>query len=400
MRILIQNALIYDSANRTFFEGALLIGNSSGEGKIIEVLPEARHAYAHLPVPEVSIEAGGRYLIPGFVDVHTHGRVCEDFNFSDKAGMLRAARSYASVGVTSLFPTLASAPFDKLCASAAVIRELTHSKNDGARILGTHLEGRYLNPSKRGAHASELLVLPNTDELLHFAECSGLPLHLSAALELDGGFEFAECAQKLGATLGLGHTNATFDCAMEAWRQFGVSFTHLYNAMPQIHHREGGAAAAALMSGGYCELICDGMHVAPHMVAFTLKNIGLEKLVLISDSMAAAGSPDGNYTIAGTPAYVRDGVARTPDGALAGSTLDLHHAVENLARFTGIKLSEAILAATRNPAAEVGLEGVVGVISPGAFADLLFADVNESAGRIDVDRVMIGGEYVACHAST
>lgn len=393
VRTLIQNALIYDSAALSFFEGALLIGGSEGEGRIIEVLPEARHAYAHLPQSEMSIDAGGRYLIPGFVDVHTHGRACEDFNFSDREGMLRAARSYAAAGVTSLFPTLASAPFDELCTSAALIRELSGAKSDGARFLGTHLEGRYLNPSKRGAHAAVLLAAPNIEELELFAESAGTPLHMTVALELDGVREFAERAREHGITLGLGHTNATFDQAMDAWRKFGVSFTHLYNAMPQIHHREGGAAAAALMSGGYCELICDGMHVSPHMVAFTLKNIGLEKLVLISDSMAAAGAPDGDYMIAGTPACVRGGVARTPEGALAGSTLDLHRAVENLARFTGIKLSDAILAATRNPAAEVGLEGEVGVISPGAFADLLFADVNEAAGRIDIDRVMIGGRY-------
>ena len=164
--------------------------------------------------------------------------------------------------------------------------------------------------------------------------------------------------------------------------------------MPQIHHREGGAVAAALMSGGYCELICDGMHVAPHMVDLTLRNVGIDRLVLVSDSMAAAGAPDGEYTIAGTPAVVRDGIARTPEGALAGSTLDLRSAVENLARFGNIPIASAVIAATENPAAEVGLEGEVGRIAPGARADFLLCRVDEAEKKIDISRVFVGGTEV------
>lgn len=393
MRILIQNALIYNSPTRSFFEGALLIGEAGGDGRIIDVLPESRHAYANLPMPDLRIDAGGCHLLPGFVDVHTHGRVCEDFNFSDTAGMRRAAASYARAGVTSLFPTLASAPLNELCSQAELIASLKGT-GGGARFLGVHLEGRYLNPRRRGAHNPEYLSALNPAELDGFIGASGLPVHITAALELDGD-AFARRARGLGATLGLGHTDATYDEAYSAWEKYGVSFTHLYNAMPQIHHREGGAAAAALMSGGFCELICDGLHIAPHMVNFTLECIGIDRLVLISDSMAAAGAPDGEYMIAGTPAHVKDGIARTPDGALAGSTLDLHRAVENLARFCDIPISDAVTAATQNPAAEVGLEGEVGVIAPGAAADLLFCRVDEGEKKIDISRVFVGGREIA-----
>lgn len=392
MRILIQNALIYNSVTRSFFEGAVLVGESGGEGRIIDVLPQSRHAYAHLPMPDLRIDAGGCHLVPGFVDVHTHGRVCEDFNFSDEAGMSRAALSYARAGVTSLFPTLASAPFDELCSQAALIASMK-PESGGARFLGVHLEGRYLNPLKRGAHNPEYIAAPDPAELDALAASSGLPLHITAALELDDG-SFARRALEIGATLGLGHTNATYDEAYSAWEKYGVSFTHLYNAMPQIHHREGGAAIAALMSGGFCELICDGFHIAPHMVNFTLESVGIDRLVLVSDSMAAAGAPDGEYTIAGTPAHVKDGIARTPDGALAGSTLDLRHAVENLARFCDISVSDALPAATQNPAAEVGLEGEVGVIAPGAYADMLFCHVDEGEKKIDISRIFVGGREI------
>ncbi len=394
LRTLIENALIYNSTSRSFVEGAILMDSNDNalkrNGRIIDVLPQARHAYAHLPTADKKIDAEGLHVLPGFVDVHTHGRVGEDFNTADIDGMRRAAEAYAAVGVTSIFPTLASAPFDRLCRSAEMIRSL-EADSGGAHFLGVHLEGRYLNPKRRGAHAAEYLVPPSASELEEFAEHAGVPLHISAALELDTCGAFAKKALELGATLGLGHTDATFDEAREAFERYGVSFTHLYNAMPPIHHREGGAAAFALNGGGYCELICDGLHIAPHMVALTLKNIGLDRMVLISDSMAAAGYPDGEYTIAGSPAHVVNGTARTPEGALAGSTLDLCRAVENLSRFCDIPMSDAIVAATLNPAAEVGLAGEVGAIVPGARADMIFCYVDENDKRIDISHVFVGG---------
>ena len=151
---------------------------------------------------------------------------------------------------------------------------------------------------------------------------------------------------------------------------------------------------AAFDSKGYAELICDGLHVSPEMVAMTYRNIGLERLVLITDSMAAAGFPDGDYNIAGSPAIVRDGIARTQDGALAGSTLSLVLAVENLARFCNISISDALVCATLNPAAELGVSDQVGELKRGARADILLASIDESAKKLRVDRVFVGGKEV------
>lgn len=387
MRRLIENALIYCSDERKCVRGTM----TCADGKILSV-DFSDDSCGHSEV-DARTDAGGCLVFPGLVDVHTHGRAGFDFNFADEAEMKLMAKSYALAGTTSLFPTLASAPFDDLTASAEIVRNL-RGKTSGAEFLGVHLEGRYLNPEMRGAHKEELLKNPDAVELKRFMASSGLPLHVSAALELDSDGSFAAAAKSMGATLGLAHTAATYAEAMEVFRMWNVSFTHLYNAMPKIHHRCGGAAVAGLCSDAYAELICDGLHVSSEMVSFTLKNKGLERLVLVTDSMAAAGAPDGDYSIAGNPATVRNGVARTPDGALAGSTLSMRKAVENLSAFCGITLTDAVICATANPASEVGLYEQVGKLIPGARADFLFCRPDEARHDLGISRIFVGGEEI------
>lgn len=387
MRHIIENALIYRAEDRK----CLPANMTCADGKIISV--DFSSGSSAEREADVLTDAAGCCIFPGLVDVHTHGRAGFDFNFADETKMKLMAKSYASAGTTSLFPTLASAPFDDLTASAEIVRNL-RGKTSGAEFLGVHLEGRYLNPEMRGAHREELLKSPDADELKRFVKSSGLPLHVSAALELDSDGSFAAAAKSMGATLGLAHTAATYAEAMEVYRMWNVSFTHLYNAMPKIHHRSGGAAVAGLCSDAYAELICDGLHVSPEMVAFTLKNKGLDRLVLVTDSMSATGAPDGEYFIAGNPAIVKNGIARTPDGALAGSTLSMRKAVENLSAFCGIPLTDAIVCATVNPAAEVGLSDQVGTLAPGKRADFLFCRPDEERHDLGLERVFAGGEEI------
>ncbi len=310
-----------------------------------------------------SLDFSGMLLLPGLVDMHTHGRAGFDFTSATEEQMRLMKADYARHGVTALFPTLASAKKEEWLTSIDRIQAVGFD--------GIHLEGRYLNPARRGAHAPELLAPLDPADLAGVLDRCSLPVHLTAAFELDPDGSFARLAVSRGATLALGHTDATFEEATRAIANGVTCFTHLMNAMPPLHHRAGGAVAAALTSDCFAELIVDGMHIAPEMVKLVYQIKGPEKLILITDSMSATGCPDGNYAIAGQPVVVKNGRAETLEGKLAGSTLNLWDAVKNLVSFAGAPLAEAVLCATRNPARALGISERVGAIAPGRRADLL-----------------------------
>ena len=306
------------------------------------------------------------YILPGLVDVHTHGRSGFDFNLATTEQMKTMKEDYARHGVTSVFATLASATKEEWRASLNSIVESGYE--------GVHFEGRYLNPAKRGAHAERLLVPLDANDLAEALRDIPIPCHVSAALELDVDGFFAQKAIELGATLALGHTNATAAEARLALERGATAFTHLYNCMPPLHHRMGGAVSVALTGNAYGELIADGIHICPEMIALGYRCLGKDKTVLITDSMSATGCPDGEYSIAGMPVAVKNGKALTVEGALAGSTLNLWDGVRNLMAFANVPLSDAIAAATLNPARMVGIDDLVGSIDPGKRADLLFVN--------------------------
>ena len=379
----IRNARIYRTVSRIFSVGSVLVEN----GRITALFTEDITPPAGIPV----YDAEGRRVIPGLVDVHTHGRAGGDFGTADSALMTVMAKSYLDSGVTTVMPTLASAPLSELETSIDRINTLraegAASEGELPNIAGTHLEGRYLNVKRRGAHAADLLVKPDP------AEVEGLlcrmegARHVSAALELDDG-DFLRRALELGATLSLGHTDADFETASELFSKGVTALTHTFNAMPPLHHRDGGVVAAGLTSDtALCEMICDGFHIAPHMVKLAYR-LASERLVLITDSMEATGCADGEYRIAGNPVTVKDGKARTHDGAIAGSTLSMWEAVRNLRDFAGTTLENAIYAATMAPAREIGLEGEIGSIEAGKRADLLVLDDGDA-----IHRVMCGGYW-------
>ena len=376
--MLIKNASVYVNDKRKFEKKDILTVN----GKIVDM--------GQLDCSDTDvIDVGGQPVVAGLVDVHTHGRSGYDFCGAGAEELHVMAKDYALCGVTTVMPTIASAPLERMVYAAERACGFIPHREE-ADLIGIHIEGRYLNPNKKGAHSYELISGLLADELDGFGNCS--PLHISGAYELDRDGSFSAKALELGATLGLGHTEATFGEARLAEKRGVTSYTHLFNAMPPLHHRDGGAVCAALTGNCFAELICDGIHLSPQMIKLAYLMLGSERTVLVSDSMEATGCADGDgYSICGNSVTVKNGVPYTLDGALAGSTLTLDRAVNNLIDFCGIPLTEAIICATENPAKQIGVFDRLGSIDIGKKADLLFLCSDE---RLDIEKVMVRGEFI------
>ena len=378
--------------------GASYVGTLLTDGETIaSVYPGAIHEGDRMAVEQL-VDLSGKLIIPGLVDVHTHGRAGYDFNDASAEQMREMARSYVKSGVTTLMPTLASAPFAELCEASDRIASICGKDHTAEGMLpcfaGIHLEGRYLNPEKRGAHATEYLAPLDGAEIKRLIPHLGERFHVSCAAELDLSGEFLKAIREAGGTVGLGHTSATYREAMQAIENGVISFTHTFNAMPPLHHREGGAVSAALTSDAYAELIVDGIHIAPEMVRLAYRCKGARRLVLITDSMQATDCADGTYSIAGMTCIVKDGKAMTTDGHLAGSTLSLIDGLRNLMRFCAISLDEALPTVTLTPAEMMRLDPVSGSLEAGKKADFLILDSDFFSVKKQIDTVVLCGEMI------
>lgn len=343
-----------------------------------------------VPDADEYVDISGKYLVPGFTDAHTHGKVGYDFNTVSEDKIPEVLFGYAKKGVTSLFPTLASATLEDLLAKGDMICSFKNGELKGARVVGVHLEGKYLNPAKKGAHAEQLLSAPNAEDVPKILEHMQLPLHVSAAFELDEDESFISKLTKSGATVGLAHTVANYKTTARLYEKYGISLTHMFNAMPPLHHRDGGAVCVGLTTDMYTELICDGIHVSPEMVKLAYKCKGKDRLVLITDSMEATDSADGEYTIAGQPVIVKNSIARTLDGALAGSTLNFEAAINNLVKFADTDYPSAITCATANPCKMLNIFDSYGSISIGKAADFIVSQIDKDGFKIKEVYIGVG----------
>ncbi len=353
-----KNAQIFDSLTKSFRPGCFTVC----DGKFSEV------CFAPDRMCEDAIDLGGKYVIPGLVDVHTHGRGGHDFIYANAEQVKEMLDLYRKAGTTSVMPALASAPFEEMTKAAEALYGLYGTPG----LLGVHFEGRYLDNKRRGAHNPDLLALPDLNELdTWLKKRSEVPVHITMAPELAGGTDYIKAATAAGATIGIGHSNATYDEAMKAVEAGATAFTHTYNAMSPLHHRDPGCVGAAMLSDAYAELICDGFHIHPAAIKLVYQAKKAEQIVLITDSMEATGCPDGDYGIAGQAVIVKDGKALTLDGAIAGSTLTLIDGVRNFMTFTGASMEETVNMATLNPANMVGVAHKLGSIEAGKQADFL-----------------------------
>ncbi len=334
-------------------------------------------------IPGDGMDAAGAYVVPGLVDIHTHGAMGEDFSDGKPEGLQPMADYYAAHGVTSFLATTMTLKEETLIPALSAIRDFR--RGGGAKCAGVHLEGPFVSFAKRGAQAAENLHLPDKALFDRLNEASGGQVRLvTVACEEAGAMEFIEHVSKT-ATVSLGHTSCTYEQAMEAFAHGASHATHLFNGMEGLHHRKPGIVAAALDAGADVELICDGLHIHPAVVRLAHRLYG-DRLNLISDSLRCAGMPDGDYVLGGQPITMKNGRAcLTGTDTLAGSSISLLDAVRNVVSF-GLSPADAVYAASTAPATAVGLRGV-GAIRTGYQADLLVLD-----SSLNLLAVFVGGE--------
>jgi len=339
------------------------------------------------------IEAGGKTVVPGFVDVHIHGAGGRDVMEGTREALDIVAATVAARGTTSFVATTVTASEKETCESVAGIAHFILSTSQyaarelSAEVLGIHFEGPFISQTRRGVHPAKWIVGPSIevlDQLLK--EARGTALILTLAPELRGALDLVAAARKAGLVVSLGHTDATYEQAQAAIAAGASHAAHVFNAMRPFSHRETGVLGAVLTSSKVsAELIADGIHVDEAAMRMLIELKTPRRTILVSDGMSATGMPDGKYQLGLFEVNVTGGVARNAEGKLAGSTLTLDRALRNIVAL-GVPLAEALQMVTANPARQVGLGARKGVLAAGADADLVFLD-----NKLEVSGVMTRG---------
>jgi N-acetylglucosamine-6-phosphate deacetylase len=320
------------------------------------------------------LPADGLVAMPGFIDLHVHGALGVDVLDADPEGLRRMARFFAGHGVTAWLPSTMTATGPDTDRALEAVRAVAGAVDGGATILGAYLEGPYLNPAKAGAQDPALIRPADRGEAVRFLD-SGVARVLVLAPEVEANrWLIAEAAAR-GVTVSAGHTDATYDQAVQAVEDGIRHVTHAFNAMRPLDHREPGMLGAALVLPELrCELIADNVHVHPAAMRLLFAAKGPAGVVLVSDAVRATGLPEGAYTVGDQPAFSMDGAIRLADGTLAGSVLTLDRALHNLQAATGRPLAELWPAASRNAAQAIGVDDAKGTLEPGKDADLVLLD--------------------------
>jgi N-acetylglucosamine-6-phosphate deacetylase len=370
-------------------DGALLVE----EGKILDV---GTPAQIHFDEAEFQlrgwqvVDCREFTLVPGFIDLHVHGAGGKDFMEGTPEAVEVISKVLASHGTTSYLATTVTASPIATIRAVENLGKYCEKETGGARMLGLHLEGPFINEKKRGVHPPEHIRKPSQRIFDELFNRSGEKVKLvTLAPELEGALELIPHIRAVGAFISMGHSNATLAEALTAIECGILQATHTFNAMREFNHRNTGILGAIFTdSRVWAELIADGIHVDPVAIQVLLRCKGFQKMLLITDSTSATGMPDGPYEVGGVKMQVSSGICRDGNGNLAGSTLTQDRALRNMLEWCPMPLEEAIYMLTRNPAKAIGVEASKGALHPGHDADLTALDdalnvrLTVSAGQI------------------
>ena len=344
------------------------------------------------PAGAEMVDAAGKKIVPGFIDIHTHGAVGVDVNGASAEDLRKIGRFFVGNGTTAWLGSVLTDTVEQTewCIDKFKAYDSVEGQ-DAAELLGIHLEGPFLASEYKGAMPEHLLRQGDAELLRHYQErAEGKIRYITVSPEVPGVSDMIPEAKKLGILVGIGHSGATYAQAMEAIDKGADLCTHTFNAMRLFHQHEPAIMGAVLESDVFCEMICDGLHLVPGSVRMLTKLKGFEKCVAITDSIMAAGLPDGNYHLGVNDVVVVDGDAKLAStGVRAGSTLTQNRALKNLLRFTGKPLEQILPTLTENPAKLLKLDHRIGYLNDGMDADLVFLDENA-----DVASVFVKGRQV------
>jgi N-acetylglucosamine-6-phosphate deacetylase len=338
------------------------------------------------------IDATGYYAIPGLTDLHFHGCVGYDFCDGTHEAIRNMAEYEASNGITSIVPATMTLDDNKLlrilsCAS-------TYESKSGADLVGIYMEGPYISLAKKGAQNAKYIKKPEINHFRRMMNTSGNLIKIVAlAPEENGSLEFIDTL-KDEVIISIAHTTADYMTAADVLQHGVTHVTHLYNAMPEFTHRAPGVIGAAFDDKKcYVELICDGIHIDPSVIRAAFQMFGDDRIILISDSMMAAGMEDGDYSLGGQTVSVKGNRAILSDGTIAGSVTNLMQCMQNVVTY-GIPLSSAVKCAAVNPAKEIGIYNKYGSITPGKYANVILLDKNYHLKAVILKGKLIIGSHI------
>jgi N-acetylglucosamine-6-phosphate deacetylase len=361
--------------------------NGKFEKKDIEITDDIFSSIQNEIASSDRMDYTDKLIVPGLIDIHTHGCVGYDFTTASVSEIEKMCEFYVSKGITSVLATTMTYDYQAYTNTFTNIKEAMHVGLTGSRIIGINMEGPFLGEEKKGAHDPKYLLPLNEEKFDELNALSGNNITIiDLDPKLDGALDFIEKYSK-DKVISLAHTTCDYDLAAKAIKAGASHITHLFNGMNGLHHRQPNLIGAFSDYNVYAELICDGIHIHPSVIRMMFK-IASDRIILISDSISAAGLPKGYYELGGQTVYV-DGIKSTlNDGTLAGSTITVYDALKRAIQF-GVPKEQAILSATLFPAKAIKADKEIGSISVGKKADFIITDKDLNIEAVYKDGILI-----------